>query len=322
MSGFVFRPAKRSNQPLIVGIAGSSGSGKTFSALRLATGLAAGKPIAMIDTENGRGLHYADQFQFLHAGLLGPFRPQRYLDAISAAEALDPRPAVIVVDSFSHVWDGPGGCLDWHEEVLDEMVERSKSPAPDWQKRDANNMRAWATVKRENKLLVQKLLFTRAHLILCLRAEQKVTIARDERGRHTVEPKQGVAGFKGWIPICEKRLPYELTASFLMVAEQPGVPLPIKLEEQHRSFIPTDRPMDEEAGARLGRWAAGDEFQPPPPAMADTAACLWASTAIDAAETVAEIAETLKRAKAEGARPDEMTKLQAQATKRKGELIR
>ena len=52
-----FKPAKRSQVPLIVGITGSSFSGKTVSALRLATGMQRvyGGEIGMDDTESRRG---------------------------------------------------------------------------------------------------------------------------------------------------------------------------------------------------------------------------------------------------------------------------
>ena len=35
---FTFRPAKRENAPVLIGLAGGTGSGKTYSALRLARG--------------------------------------------------------------------------------------------------------------------------------------------------------------------------------------------------------------------------------------------------------------------------------------------
>ena len=101
---FQFRPAKRESVGLILGVAGPSGAGKTFSALRLATGIAGGKPFAFIDTENRRGLHYAEQFTFHHASFEPPFTPERYGQAIKAAD--DAGYPVIVVDSASHEWAG------------------------------------------------------------------------------------------------------------------------------------------------------------------------------------------------------------------------
>jgi hypothetical protein len=81
-----FRPAVRENVPLLLGLAGGTGSGKTYSAMALAKGLAGGKRFAVIDTENGRAKHYADDFEFDAADLHAPFRPDAYAEAIEAAD--------------------------------------------------------------------------------------------------------------------------------------------------------------------------------------------------------------------------------------------
>ena len=57
-----FTYAKRENVTVLLSLAGQSGSGKTFSALRLAKGMAPAGKIAFIDTEARRALHYAGQF--------------------------------------------------------------------------------------------------------------------------------------------------------------------------------------------------------------------------------------------------------------------
>src|SRR5215207_9342127 len=101
---YTFRPAKREAIPLLLGVAGGTGSGKTMSALRLARGLANNEPFAFIDTENGRGKHYADLFpEMRHGAITAPFRPEKYADAILAGAADYP---VVVVDSMSHEWAG------------------------------------------------------------------------------------------------------------------------------------------------------------------------------------------------------------------------
>ena len=56
---------------------------KTFSAMRLATGIAQGKQFCIVDTEAGRAKHYADQFKFDHGDLTPPFSPARYAEAIA-----------------------------------------------------------------------------------------------------------------------------------------------------------------------------------------------------------------------------------------------
>lgn len=243
-----FRKAVREDVGLIVGIAGPSGSGKTFSAFRLAAGMAGSKRFAVIDTEAGRSKHYADRFDFDHADLQSPFRPSAYADAIKAAdEAGYP---VIVVDSFSHEHAGEGGLLDWHEEELDQMAKG------DYQRREACKMAAWIKPKTAHKRLVSRLLQVRAHIILCFRAEQKIEIVR-VNGKNEIQPKKIASGFSDWIPICEKNILYELTASFLLTPEQPGIPKPIKLEAQHRAVVSLTSPLDEQTGQKLAEWAKG-----------------------------------------------------------------
>jgi hypothetical protein len=251
---FTFRKAIRENVSLLIGLAGASGSGKSYSAMRLATGIAGDRPFAVIDTEAGRAKHYADQFNFDHGDLMPPFRPDAYADAIAAADKAGY--PVIVVDSMTHVWSGDGGVLDWQEEELTRMA------GDDWRKREAVKMAAWIKPKMAHKHMVAKLLQVRAHLILCFRAEEKVDIIKepDENGKMKTKivPKKSPVGADGWMPICEKNLPYELTASFLLTAVAPGIPKPIKLQEQHRALFPLDKPITEDSGRGIGKWAAGE----------------------------------------------------------------
>lgn len=235
-----FRPAKREAIPLLLGVAGGTGSGKTFSALRLARGIAGGKPFYVIDTENGRAAHYADEFEFQHGELHAPFRPSAYADAIDAAAKQ--KPPVIVVDSASHEWTGDGGMLDMQEAEM--------------RGEESRRLMSWIKPKMEHKKFVTRLLQLDAHVILCFRAEPKVDMVKGERGWEIV-PKASLVGVDGWIPISEKMLPYELTASFLLMADKPGVPKPIKLPGKLAPLVPLDAPLTEDVGARLAEWAAG-----------------------------------------------------------------
>jgi hypothetical protein len=247
-----FRPAVRANVPLLIGVAGGTGSGKSYSALRLARGLADNQPFGFIDTENGRGLHYAEAFpEMQHARLDAPFRPDKYADAIISAASQFP---VIVVDSMSHEWAGDGGCLDWHDELMGGDQKK--------------NLASWIKPKMAHKAMVTRLLQVQAHVILCFRAEPKVEVAKDGK----IVPKPSLTGLDGWIPIAEKMLPYELTASFLLMADNPGVPRPIKLQEQHKPMVPLDEPLTEETGRRLAEWARGGTVAAPSAAVSLTEA--------------------------------------------------
>ncbi len=112
----MFRKAERKQAKLRLALVGPAGSGKTFSALRIATGLVqtqnGNEPgrIAMIDTERGSGELYSDRFEYDIARLDPPFEPKRYIDLIRAAEGAGY--AVLIIDSLSHAWAGSGGLLD------------------------------------------------------------------------------------------------------------------------------------------------------------------------------------------------------------------
>ena len=243
-----FKPAKRESVPLLIGLVGGTGSGKTFTAMRLATGMSQGKRFAVIDTENGRASHYADQFQFDCADMRAPFSPDAYTEAIHAADKAGY--PVIVVDSTSHVWAGDGGVLDMQEAELDRMA------GDDWKKREAVKMAAWIKPKMQHKKMVQSLLQVKAHVILCFRAEQKIEMVR-ENGKMVIHAKQSLTGLEGWIPVSEKNLPFELTTSILFTADRPGIPQPIKLQDQHKALFPLDRVVDEQSGLKIAQWAAG-----------------------------------------------------------------
>jgi hypothetical protein len=240
---FTFAPAKREQISLLIALAGASGSGKTFSALRLAKGMSTNGKIAFLDTEARRGLHYAEQFEFLHADMRPPFRPAAFMEGIRAAE--DSGADVVVIDSFSMEYDGEGGIMDWADDL---EKGGTKSPGN------------WKIPKGAHKKLMNALLQCRASIIFCLRADEKIRIAR-ENGKTVVEPL-------GWMPICEKRFMFEMTASFTLTPDRPGIPnfnLPHKLQSQHRSMFSDQKPIGEDSGLALASWARGGK---PAPAIA------------------------------------------------------
>jgi len=237
---FTFSSAKRVNSHLLIGLAGASGSGKTFSAMTLAAGICGDKPFAVIDTEAGRGLHYADQFRFDHADFEPPFTPERYAEAVrvAAGEGYE----TIVVDSMSHEFDGAGGIM--------EAADKSSAKGPG----------AWKEPKARHKKMMNGFLQTRAHLIFCLRAEEKIDMSKkDDRGRIIVENA-------GWHPICEKRFGYEMTASFTLRPDAPGVidlTLPHKIQDQHRMSFQPGQHINTAGGVALAAWARGDSLAEP-----------------------------------------------------------
>jgi hypothetical protein len=292
---FEFRDAKRENAPLLILLAGGTGSGKTESMMRLATGLSGGAPFAVIDSENGRALHKADDYKFKHAPIDAPFTPERYAEAVQAADTAGF--PVIGIDSGSHEYEGIGGVLEMQTEEFKRMGEK-----------EGARMSSWIEPKRRHKRFVQQLLRTRAHVIMCLRAEDKIEIIKVD-GKTVVRPKESLTGAQGWIPICERRLPFEATISLLLTADSPGVPKPIKLEARHMPMVPLDEPLTEETGRRLGEWAAGGTA----PAPAKTPASL---TDAEVAEIVALASRLLEHGEQTGKYAEVREAIDRDATKK------
>ena len=117
VNGQRFEPAFRKTVPLICAVCGPSGSGKTLSSLLMAAGIAGTDGwVRLVDTENERGRFYADHRLVRQAFPQGwehrdfppPFHPDRYIEQIDSAERDGVN--VLVIDSGSHIWEGPGGC--------------------------------------------------------------------------------------------------------------------------------------------------------------------------------------------------------------------
>lgn len=268
---FHFRKGVREGVTVLVALAGASGSGKTFSALRMAKGLARGKPVAFIDTEARRALHYADRFDFLHCDMEPPFHPERFIEAVRAAEKAGA--AVIIVDSFSHEYDGVGGILEWAEQIEAGTpkpgIENPREPKDsqdwwkDWAEKPVKSPGNWKEPKREHRRMVSAFLQVRAHLIFCLRADEKIEIVKGDGGKTQIKPL-------GWMPICEKRFMFEMTSSFTLAPARPGAvnyDLPNKIQEQHRALFRDGAQIGEAQGEALAAWAQS-ESAPAKPAPA------------------------------------------------------
>lgn len=257
-------PATRERVPLWLGLYGASGSGKTFSALRLARGIqtVTGGDIFVIDTEARRALAYADRFRFRHVEMAAPFSPLDYLAAIEHCVAKGAR--IVVIDSGSHEHEGPGGVLEWQaaeEERLAKLWNTS---------RDKAKMAAWQAPKQARRRMINTLLQLTCNFVFCFRAKEKLKVIP---GRNP-EPQ-------GFMPIAGEEWVYEMTATALLLPGAYGVPTwqsnetgeaaMIKRPEQFRALIESHRgkPLSEPMGEEMARWAAGDtgpaEGTTPPP---------------------------------------------------------
>ena len=183
----MFHKAHRGTSKLRLALMGPAGSGKTFSALQIAKGL--GGRIAMIDTERGSGSLYSHLVDFDVAELTPPFSPERYVEAISAAEQAGY--AVLIIDSLSHAWAGPGGVLDIHDKVTKAV---------------RNSFTAWREVTPDHNRLVDAMLGSACHVIVTLRTKTAYEVVSE--GGKTKVAKIGLA------PQQRDGLEYEFTVVF------------------------------------------------------------------------------------------------------------
>jgi hypothetical protein len=101
---------KKQQCPLRIALYGRSGSGVTYSALQLAYGLCGDwSCIALIDS-SGQSNYYARLGAFNTLQIGPPFHPARYYEALDLC--IESGVGVVIIDSLSHEWQGPGGVLD------------------------------------------------------------------------------------------------------------------------------------------------------------------------------------------------------------------
>lgn len=250
-------PAVRQMVPLLVGLVGSSGSGKTKSALRLAEGMQkiTGGEIFGIDTEAKRMLHYADSHRFRHVPFGAPFDAMSYFDAVEHCAKKGAK--IIIIDSASHLHEGPGGTLEMHEEECERLMKSWKTT------RDKVQMSAWQKPKSELRRFLNTVLQMQVNTIWCFRAKEKLKIIPGK-------PPQPM----GFMPIAGDEMIYEMTLNCLLYPNSGGVPswqpdemgekAIIKLPEQFRDLFAERRPLDENIGQKLAEWAAGGKKSDPP----------------------------------------------------------
>ncbi|MCL2092977.1 MAG: ATP-binding protein [Treponema sp.] len=153
-----FRPANKKQQKLRLGITGLAGSGKTYSALRIASGM--GEKIAVIDSEHSSSELYASKFAF-DLCALDTFSIEEYVDAIVSAGNLGYD--VIIIDSLSHAWE--------------KLLERVDMIAD--QRYRGNTFRAWAEGGELQKKLVEAMLSSPCHIIATIRTKAEYAVNND-----------------------------------------------------------------------------------------------------------------------------------------------
>jgi hypothetical protein len=171
----MFKKATKNKIKIRLALSGASGSGKTYSALSIASHIA--KPIALIDTERGSSQKYADKFDF-DVCELTDFHPSRYIEAIQTAEQAGY--STIVIDSLSHAWY-------WE---LDAAASQR------------NSFTGWKNVRPLERKLIDAIVGCRAHVIATMRTKTEWVIETNSKGK--AEPRK-----IGTTPVQTSSIEYE-----------------------------------------------------------------------------------------------------------------
>ena len=183
---FQSRKAQKRQLALKILCSGSSGSGKTKSALRLATGIVnkTGGSIYLINTEGDRGEMYANEFDYQIIDLPEPRSPENYMEAIKFC--MNEGASVIIIDSLSHEWN-----------YLNEQVNNMQG----------NSFNNWGRQKPRHRKLVDFIVEAKVHIIATGRGKDEYVMEVNDKGKST--PKKIGVGIQQ-----EKDTEYEYMVTF------------------------------------------------------------------------------------------------------------
>jgi nucleoside-triphosphatase THEP1 len=243
MSSFV--KAERKKAFIKLAITGISGSGKTYSSLRLARGLVGehGR-IAFIDTENGSATLYDNLTDFDHCEIKpdakGKFNYNDFIAKVHEAEQLGYD--AVIVDSATHLWQG----------ILDDKANADL--------KGGNSFTNWAQSTQNFNAVVQKFLQSRIHLISCIRSKTEYKLELNDKGKNV--PK-----LIGLAPVMRDGIEYEFSIVFDVQKDK-------NKAIDHKASVSKDRTnlfvnediflITEETGRQIADWLASGKDVPPP----------------------------------------------------------
>lgn len=221
-----FQKATRSQVFLKDAITGPTGSGKTFSALRLAFGLVedSGKRVAFLDTENDSASLYSDKFDFDVMPIRPPFIAEDFRDGIESAVKMDY--GAVIVDSASHFWKG---ILTFK----DQLDSHGKG----------NSYTNWKQADGKFDPVIEAVLQSKIHVIFCMRS--KMDYLQTEEGGKKVIKKMGLA------PIMRENLEYEFSTVFDI-----GMDHTAMASKDRTGLFPVDKvfQITEQTGRDIAAW--------------------------------------------------------------------
>ena len=221
-----FKKATKKQAKLRLALFGVSGSGKTYSALRLAKGL--GGSIAVIDTENHTACKYSDRFDF-DVCECEKASINNIVNLLNEASEYD----VLMIDSLTHAWD----------ELLDEVNRIAKT------KFGGNSWSAWSEGTPKQRAFIKALLDFKGHLIVTMRSETSWEVTENDKGKK-VPVRIGTAPKQG------KSIEYEFDMLMQLSQDHSALVLKDRTGKYQDECIDL---IDEELGKQSGEWLSDGE---------------------------------------------------------------
>lgn len=227
-----FNDAEREKLYAKIAMIGASGSGKTVSALKLAYGLTGNwQDIYVADTENKRALAYVgtkhtglEIGKFKHAPMYAPYKTEYFEDAIDTVVKLGGK--CLIIDSFSHEWEGLGGVTHAAEEAGGEF----------WN---------WKGPKIAHRRLVDKIQQSPIHIIVTIRTKQEYAVipGGGKNGKNAIEKL-------GMKPVQSNDLDYEFLIAFHINEDNEAV----TKKDNTGLFKGEEFRIEEDHGEKLREW--------------------------------------------------------------------
>lgn len=182
------RKAERRQAKARVAFIGTSGTGKTYSSILFARGLAGPEGrILMVDTEHHSGELYSNLTDYDYAEIEPPYETEKYIEAIQVAE--ENGYDVLILDSISHAWAGQGGILEQQDTIAG---------------RGGNRFAAWGEVTPKQLRFIDAMINADIHIVVTMRAKTAYALIPDASGK-TKPEKLGLA------PVQREGIDYEFT---------------------------------------------------------------------------------------------------------------
>ncbi len=240
--GFQVKKAVREKIYCKIALMAPSGGGKTYSSLRLATGMAreiereTGKKakILMGNTEQKRGYYYANEFDYDIVDIEAPHTPEKYVEFINFAVSKEYD--ILIIDSSSHEWEGRGGCLEIHQQA-------------------GGQYQHWKGVTPRHNKFIEAIADSPIHIIATMRGKDQYEMTKDDKGKASVQ-KLGVGAKQ------RDGFEYEFTCTFLI--DQKTSMAEAQKDNTHIFEHEVATLLSEDYGEKIIKWAnSGEGYTPP-----------------------------------------------------------